>query len=50
MTPEQEKELVDAVKSIDYSFKYLMQYVMVVSTQKLGISPALEKGQKRPPR
>ena len=50
MTPEQEKELVAAVKSIDYSFKYLMQYVMVIATQKLQIPPVPFPGQQSPAR
>jgi hypothetical protein len=39
MTPQQEQEIVDTLKSIDYSFKYLMQYVMVIANQKFQIAP-----------
>ena len=39
MTPQQEQEVVDALKCIDYSFKYLMQYVMVIAAQKLQMPP-----------
>ena len=39
MTPEHEQEVVDALKSIDYSFKYLMQYVMVIAGTKLQVPP-----------
>jgi len=50
MTPQQEQELVDAIKSIDYSFKYLMQYIMVIANQKLQIAPVQFPGQQSPVR
>jgi hypothetical protein len=50
MTPQQEQELVDAIKSIDYSFKYLMQYVMVIAGQKLQIPPVPFPQQPKPQR
>ena len=50
MTPQQEQEVVDALKSIDYSFKYLMQYIMVIAAQKLQISPVPFPEQPKPRR
>jgi hypothetical protein len=39
MTPSQEQELIDALKSIAASFEQFNRYVMVVTQQKLGIAP-----------
>ena len=39
MMSDKEQELLDAVKSIDYSLRYLMQYVMVIANQKWQIPP-----------
>lgn len=50
MTPQQEQEVVDALKSIDYSFKYLMQYVMVIANTKLQVSPVPFPEQQKPRR
>jgi uncharacterized membrane protein len=50
MTAQQEQEIVDALKSIDYSFKYLMQYIMVIAAQKLQISPVPFPEQPKPRR
>jgi hypothetical protein len=39
MTPPQEQELIDALKSIAASLEQFNRYVMVVTQQKLGIAP-----------
>lgn len=41
MTPNQEKEMVDSLKSIAVSLEQLLRYAKVVTHQKLGIAPVM---------
>jgi hypothetical protein len=53
MSPKQEQEMIDALKSIAASLEQLNRYVMVVTHQKLGIAPIIVQNQAarhQPPR
>ncbi len=41
MTPDQEQEIVEALKSIAASLEQLNRYVTVITQQKLGIAPPI---------
>jgi hypothetical protein len=50
MTPEEETELVTAVKSIAYSLDYIARYVQVIAHKQYGIAPIVVPAKPQPRR